>query len=53
MSSKKVWSSRSSWRVITMRTEPWGRKARLITDITSIALGKEEMDVCLYAIWDE
>jgi hypothetical protein len=37
----------SSWRVITMRTEPWGRKARSITDITSTALKKEEMSVYL------
>jgi hypothetical protein len=34
-------------RVITVRTEPQGRKARLITDITSTALGEEEMVVYL------
>jgi hypothetical protein len=28
-----------------MRTEPWGRKAKPITDITSIDLTKEEMAV--------
>jgi hypothetical protein len=28
-----------------MRTEPRGRKVRPITDVTSIALGKEEMAV--------
>jgi hypothetical protein len=28
-----------------MRTKPQGRKARPITNITSIALGKEEMAV--------
>jgi hypothetical protein len=26
-----------------MKTKPWGRKATLITDVTSTALGKEEM----------
>jgi hypothetical protein len=36
-----------------MRTEPRGRKAKLITDVTSTALGKEEMVVCLLAIWDK
>jgi hypothetical protein len=35
-------SSRSRWVVITMRTEPQGRKARLFTDITSTALGKKK-----------
>jgi hypothetical protein len=35
---------RSKWRVITTRTEPWGRKARPIIDVTSTALGKEEME---------
>jgi hypothetical protein len=29
------------------------RKARLITDITSTALGKEEMTVLLSAVWDK
>jgi hypothetical protein len=29
--------------VITVRTEPQAREARLITDITSIALGKVEI----------
>jgi hypothetical protein len=28
-----------------MRNEPWGRKARQITDVTSTAIGKEEMAV--------
>jgi hypothetical protein len=36
----------SSWGVITVRTEPRGRKVRLITDVASIALRKEEMAVC-------
>jgi hypothetical protein len=30
-----------------MRAEPQGRKAGLITDVTSTALGKEEMAVHL------
>jgi hypothetical protein len=34
---------------ITMRIEPRGRKARLITDVTSTALGKE-MAVRLYKL---
>jgi hypothetical protein len=29
------------------------RKVRLITDVTSTALGKEEMTVCLLDILDE
>jgi hypothetical protein len=33
----------SSWRVISVRTEPWGRKVRPFIDITSMALRKEEM----------
>jgi hypothetical protein len=40
-------SSRNSWRVITVRTEPQGRKARLIADVISLVLGEEEMVVCL------
>jgi hypothetical protein len=36
-------SSGSSWRVITVRTEPQGRKVRPNTDIMSTALGKEEI----------
>jgi hypothetical protein len=40
-SSRDEWplerSSRSSWRVITTRSEPRGRKARSITDVTSTA----------------
>jgi hypothetical protein len=40
-------SRESSWRVITVRTEPQGRKVRPITDVTSTALRKEEMAVCL------
>jgi hypothetical protein len=44
---------RSSWRVITMRTEPQVRKARPMSDVTSTALGKEDMAVRLYAIQDE
>jgi hypothetical protein len=40
-------SSESNWTVITVRTEPWGRKARPITDATSTAFGKEEMAVHL------
>jgi hypothetical protein len=35
------WYTWSSWGVISMRTEPQGRKARPITDVTSTALGKE------------
>jgi hypothetical protein len=35
----------SSWRVITVRTKPRGRKVRPITDVTSTTLGKEEMAV--------
>jgi hypothetical protein len=45
--------SGSSWRVITMRNKPWGRKARPNKDVTSIALGKEEMVVCQQDIQDE
>jgi hypothetical protein len=37
----------SSWRVITLRTEPHGRKVKPITDNTSTALGKDEMAVRL------
>jgi hypothetical protein len=33
-----------------MRTEPRGRKVRPITDVTSTALGKEEMAIYLEAI---
>jgi hypothetical protein len=33
--------------VIITRSKPWGRKARLITHITSTDLGKEEMVVSL------
>jgi hypothetical protein len=40
-------SSRSSWRVITVRTKTRGRKVRPITDVTSTALRKEKMVVCL------
>jgi hypothetical protein len=36
-----------------METEPWGRRVRPITDITSTALRKEEMAVRLLAIRDE
>jgi hypothetical protein len=36
-----------------MTAEPQGRKARLITDVTNTALGKEEMAVHLQAIRDE
>jgi hypothetical protein len=42
----------NSWRVITARTEPRGRKARSLTAVTSTARGKE-MAVRLLAIWDE
>jgi hypothetical protein len=38
-------SIQTLWRVITGRTEPRGRKARPITDITNTALGKEEIVV--------
>jgi hypothetical protein len=33
-------------RVITVRSEPWGMKARPITDVTSTPLRKEEIAVC-------
>jgi hypothetical protein len=36
-----------------MRTKPWERKAKPITDVTSTALGKEEMVVCLQAVQNE
>jgi hypothetical protein len=39
-------SNRSSLRVISVRTEPQEMMVRPITDITSAALGKEEMSVC-------
>jgi hypothetical protein len=39
--------SGSCWRIITVRREPQGRKARAITDITRPAIGKEEMVVRL------
>jgi hypothetical protein len=29
------------------RNEPWGKQTRLITDVTSTALGKEEMAISL------
>jgi hypothetical protein len=34
-----------------VRSKPWGRKARLITNVTGTALGKEEMAVRLIALW--
>jgi hypothetical protein len=37
----------SSWRVITVRSEPRERKARLITYITSTVLRKQEKAVHL------
>jgi hypothetical protein len=40
-------SSGCSWRVITVRTEPRGRKARPITDVTITVFEKEEMAVRL------
>jgi hypothetical protein len=40
-------------RVITVKTEPWRSKVRLITDITTTALGKKEMAVLLQATRDE
>jgi hypothetical protein len=40
-------SSGSSCRIISVRNDPRERKARLITDITSTALRKEEMTVHL------
>jgi hypothetical protein len=39
-------SNRSGSRVISLRTELWERMVRPITDITSAALGKQEMAVC-------
>jgi hypothetical protein len=36
-----------SWRVITLRNEPRGRKGRPITDVPNTDLGKEEMALCL------
>jgi hypothetical protein len=37
----------NSLRVISVEAEPRGRKERLITDVISMALGREEMAVCL------
>jgi hypothetical protein len=34
-------------------TEPWGKKARLITRVMSIAFTEEEMTVCILASWEE
>jgi hypothetical protein len=39
-------SSRSSWGVITTRTEPWGRERSSITDIISTALREEWWYTC-------
>jgi hypothetical protein len=36
-----------------MTIEPRGRKARPITDVTSIVLGKEEMELRFQVIRDE
>jgi hypothetical protein len=33
---------REQWEVIAMRTKPLGRKVRLITDVTSTALGRKK-----------
>jgi hypothetical protein len=33
-----------------VRTEPQGRKARLMTDVTNITFGKEEVAISLQAI---
>jgi hypothetical protein len=33
-----------------MRTEPWERKVRPITDITSTALERQEMEVCMNSL---
>jgi hypothetical protein len=41
----KEGSSRSSCRVIIVRSKPRGRKVRPIIDVTSTTLGKEEMAV--------
>jgi hypothetical protein len=46
----EIGNSGSSWRVITVRSEPRGKKARPITGVTSTALGKEETAVRLRAI---
>jgi hypothetical protein len=35
------------------KSQAMGRKVRLITDVASTALRREEMAVCLEAIWDE
>jgi hypothetical protein len=34
---------RKSWRVITIKTDPWGRKARLITAVKSTVHRKEKV----------
>jgi hypothetical protein len=47
ISNLKKKRERSSWRVITMRTELQGRTLGPIMEITSIVLGKEEMVVHL------
>jgi hypothetical protein len=36
-----------SWSVITVMNEPQERKAKLITEVATTTLGKEEMAVCL------
>jgi hypothetical protein len=41
-------SSRSSWRVNTVKNQATQRKVRPRTDITSTAIRKEEMVVCLF-----
>jgi hypothetical protein len=42
MSGLKGVCSRSSWRVITMRTEPLGRKMRPVREVTITALRKKK-----------
>jgi hypothetical protein len=42
--------SRSSWRVIIVKTEQWGRNTRLTADVTSTTLVREDMVVNLYVI---
>jgi hypothetical protein len=46
-------SNGSGWRVNTVKYRATGRKVRPSTDVESTALRKEEMTVCLKAIWDE
>jgi hypothetical protein len=42
LSGKHDLGSRSSWGVISMRSEPWGVKAKQITDFKNRAIRKEK-----------